>query len=275
MLARISTDYSQSQGYAISTAFNIFPLGFKHRWLTHHRDHFDRLVEDRLRRSLPIITTPHAKEHLADKKSEEEAFTAVYAIDTFQSMMVNINPNPTPSESRSIRPPALKVTAMPGKHVPPGFIEKVNDLMGAVPPVNGWILELGYHASGSQDADDETFTCGYRIYISSDTLLISSLRKIPELYTDAGKPIDLMLVHLGGTTIPGPNLPLVMVTMDADMGVQLMQLVRPDVTIPIHSDDYDVMTSGPGDFERAVREAGLEGKVVWLERGEEFRFRVG
>jgi len=43
-----------------------------------------------------------------------------------------------------------------------------------------------------------------------------------------------MLVHLGGTTIPSPSIPLLMVTMDAAMGVQLIKLIDPDVTVPIH-----------------------------------------
>jgi hypothetical protein len=187
-------------------------------------------------------------------------------------MLVDITKSPTPSEATSTRTPALKVTGMPGKHVPPGFLEKVNDALGAVPPTNGWIIELGYLPSA--DAGDEAFSCGYRIYISGDTLLIDDLKKIPEMYTDAGKPIDLMLVHLGGTTIPGPHMPLLMVTMDGNMGVQLMQLVRPDVTIPIHMDDYDVMKKGSDDFRRALEEAGLGEKVVWLDRGDQYKFKV-
>jgi len=72
------------------------------------------------------------------------------------------------------------------------------------------------------------------IYISGDTLLIDELSQIPERYTHAGKPIDLMLIHLGGTTIPGPSMPLLMVTMDAKQGVELVRLISPDLTIPIH-----------------------------------------
>jgi L-ascorbate metabolism protein UlaG (beta-lactamase superfamily) len=242
----------------------------------YHADHFDQVVEDRLRRSLPIVTTPHAKEHLSEKKGKDEAFTAVYALDTFEAMMLDIKTNPKPSEtvSNSSKVPAMKVTGMPGKHVPPGIIETVNDALGAVPPVNGWMLELGY--SSSPTDTEASFNSGYRIYISGDTLLIDDLKKIPELYTDAGKPIDLMLVHLGGTMIPGPNLPLLMVTMDGAMGVKLMQLVRPDITIPIHMDDYSVMKRGPDDFLKALKEAGKEweDKVVWLERGAEYKFAV-
>jgi hypothetical protein len=159
----------------------------------------------------------------------------------------------------------LKVTAMPGKHVPPGplnLLERANDLLGAVPPTNGWMLELGTeHAPNPTDAgvDGTGVKTGYRIYISGDTLLIDDLKAIPERYPD----VDLMLIHLGtfvllvvglreateqhvthvhacsgGTTIPGPHAPLLMVTMDAKMGVQLVHLIRPDVTVPIHYDDY-------------------------------------
>jgi L-ascorbate metabolism protein UlaG (beta-lactamase superfamily) len=70
------------------------------------------------------------------------------------------------------------------------------------------------------------------IYISGDTLFVDELKEIPERYKD--RNIDLMLIHLGGTTIPSPSIPLLMVTMDAKQGIQLMQLVQPDITIPIH-----------------------------------------
>jgi len=72
------------------------------------------------------------------------------------------------------------------------------------------------------------------IYISGDTLLIDELAEIPKRYTHANQPIDLMLIHLGGTTIPGPSLPLLMVTMDDKQGIELVRLINPDVTIPIH-----------------------------------------
>ena len=40
------------------------------------------------------------------------------------------------------------------------------------------------------------------------------------------------------------------------------------------SSDYDVFLSPLEDFKRAVEEAGLAGKVVYLERGDGYRFRV-
>ena len=62
--------------------------------------------------------------------------------------------------------------------------------------------------------------------------MVNELKQIPERYK--GQNIDLMLVHLGGTMIPSPSIPLLMVTMDAKQGIELVRLIRPDVTIPIH-----------------------------------------
>ncbi len=227
----------------------------------YHADHFDQKVEADLRRDLPIVTTPHAKQCLVAKKSpEEDKFTAVHDLDFWDTAFLPIS-NSSESE------PAIKVTGMPGKHVPPGPLSIANDILSAVPPTNGWMLELGYGPAAK-------FESGYRIYISGDTLLIDDLKAIPQYYSDAGKPIDLMLIHLGGTTIPGPKMPLLMVTMDAEQGVKLMQLVKPDVTIPIHYDDYDVFLSPLEDFRTKVREAGLESGVVYLDRGEGYTFEV-
>lgn len=82
-------------------------------------------------------------------------------------------------------------------------------------------------------------------------------QEIPKRYPD----IDLLLIHLGGTTIPGPHAPLLMVvssklchpdlqpplfilcfrkTMDGKQGIELVKLISPKLTIPIHFDDYDV-----------------------------------
>ena len=231
----------------------------------YHADHFDELVEASLRRDLPIITTPHATSHLSSK-GDGESFTNVHALDAWEDMFVNIDSQSATSDSS--KKPRLRVTGMPGKHVPDGMISTVNDLLGAVPPTNGWMLELGYFTG----ADD--FECSYRIYISGDTLFVKDLERIPEMYTHANKPIDLMLLHLGGTTIPSKQAPLIMVTMDAVQGVKLVQLVQPDLTVPIHYDDYDLFLSPLSDFKTEMSKAGLDDKVVYLDRGDEFAFQV-
>lgn len=246
----------------------------------YHEDHFDREVEARLSRDVPIITTPHAKRCLTTEKGDD-GFRAVHGLDAWEGVVMPVG-GPGAGEGRT---PAVRVTATPGKHVPPGPPARVNELLGAVPPTNGWLVELGHAAAattaaataaatttGASAGEGSSFETGYRIYISGDTLLVDELKEIPARLR--GNKIDLMLVHLGGTTIPGPKLPLLMVTMDAKQGVQLMRLVNPDVTVPIHYDDYDVFMSPLEDFKREVEAAGFGDRVVYLNRGDEYRFKV-
>jgi len=225
----------------------------------YHADHFDQLVEDTLRRDLPIITTPHAHECLTSKLAPEDRFTAVTPIDVWDSALINIL---APSASTK-SPKCIRITATPGKHVPPGpmhLLEMANELISAVPPTNGYIVELGEEKEG-------LVSVGYRIYISGDTLFVDELKEIPERYPN----IDLMLIHIGGTTLPGIKL---MVTMDAKQGIQLVQLIQPDVTIPIHYDDYDVFLSPLKDFLKEMSDAGLAEKLVTLDRGDRYSFKV-
>jgi L-ascorbate metabolism protein UlaG (beta-lactamase superfamily) len=157
----------------------------------YHEDHFDKVVEESLRRDLPIITTPHAKSCL-----EPKGFNQVTELEPFESVSVN----------------GIKITGTPGQHAPVGT-QTVNQILGAIPPTNGWLIEI-------QD---------FKIYITGDTLMVDELKEIPKF---AGK-VNIMLIHLGGTTIP-PEVPILMVTMDAKQGLELVDLINPDVTIPIH-----------------------------------------
>ncbi|KAI0862894.1 Metallo-hydrolase/oxidoreductase [Xylaria cubensis] len=249
----------------------------------YHEDHFDRFVEDKLNRDFDIITTPHAKGCLTSEAryagggNSGGPFRAVHDLDTFESIILHIDD----SKHGQLRSggygmvPVMKITAMPGKHVPPGALSVANDLLGAVPPTNGWLLEMGCSGGRMTKTDSQSIDAGYRIYISGDTLFVDELREIPNK-DGPGTEIDLMIVHLGGTTIPGPMMPLLMVTMDARQGVELMRLLNPDLTIPVHFDDYSVMLSPLSDFKDEVGRMG-EGwsdRVVYLERGEQFRFRV-
>ncbi|KAL0943590.1 uncharacterized protein CTRU02_201477 [Colletotrichum truncatum] len=235
----------------------------------YHEDHFDRLVEKSLNRKVPIITTPHAKTCLTSSDLKDEPFERVEGLDFFQNTTLVISDPSNQSQDKSA---AIKITAMPGKHVPPGPLAVANDFLGAVPPTNGWMLELGHVHPTSVPANNASLDTGYRIYISGDTLLVDDLKKIPEWLKN--ERIDLMLVHLGGTTIPGRSAPLLMVTMDAKQGIQLMKLLDPDVTIPIHYDDYDVFMSPLDDFKKEVDEQKQRDRVVYLDRGEHYRFKV-
>jgi len=288
----------------------------------YHEDHFDRLVEGRLNRDFNIVTTPHARSCLTNEarymggggvlkgigkgqgaKEDAGPFRAVHDLDHFESIVLHIDG----TDRGDGKTPVVKITGMPGKHVPPGPLAVANDLLGTVPPTNGWLLEMGW-ATGQGQAkattEPQLLETGYRTYISGDTLFVDELKQIPIYIRDQqlahqqrlssssssssstaakttdkggdGGRVDLMIVHLGGTTIPGPKMPLLMVTMDAKQGVELMRLMNPDLTIPVHFDDYDVMLSPLKDFKTEVDNMGPEWKnrVVYLDRGEQFRFKV-
>jgi L-ascorbate metabolism protein UlaG (beta-lactamase superfamily) len=101
------------------------------------------------------------------------------------------------------------------------------------------------------------------VYITGDTLLVDDLRQVPERHPD----LDLGLWHLGGTRIPGVFGLGVLVTMDAREGADLLELVRPRTTVPVHFDDYGVFTSPLSAFLAEVERRGLTG-VHPLERGQ-------
>ena len=138
----------------------------------------------------------------------------------------------------------LRITAMPARHGPPVVSRFLPDTMGSM---------LDFESPA------------LRLYISGDTLVHEDLRAIPRKYPG----IDVALLHLGGTRILG-----VLVTMDAEQGVEALRILDPRKAIPIHYDDYTVFRSPLEDFAAAVRAAGLEDHVVYLARGETFTFDV-
>jgi L-ascorbate metabolism protein UlaG (beta-lactamase superfamily) len=137
----------------------------------------------------------------------------------------------------------LRVTALPGMHAP-GLLGK------ALPPVMGSMVELG-------DAGGEVVR---RVYLTGDTLMFPGLQEIARRYPE----IPVAVVHLGGTRLPGGK----MVTMDGKQGTELVQLLRPGVVHPVHTDDYDVFTSPPEDFVTEMAANELAGHVRMLTRGE-------
>ncbi len=129
-----------------------------------HGDHWDHIASAKLRKDLPIATTPHAAEEL-----RRQGFTAPQPLQSWESLTL------TRGDAR------LSVTATPGRHGPPVVAR-------LLPPVMGSLLEW---STGD--------TVRYRLYISGDTLVFDDLKEIPNHYPD----IDLALLHLGGTRIMG------------------------------------------------------------------------
>ena len=163
-------------------------------------------------------------------------FTSAHALRTWETLAL---------EKGDAR---LRLTAMPGTHGP-------GPLGAALPPVMGSMLEF-------QTPQSET---RLRLYISGDTLIHERLREIPRRYPD----IDLALLHLGGTRVLG-----IMVTMDAEQGVEAMRIIDPRTAIPIHYNDYEVFESPLEDFKHAVTAAGLEERVHYLDHGDTYTFEV-
>ncbi|SCG79343.1 L-ascorbate metabolism protein UlaG, beta-lactamase superfamily [Micromonospora echinaurantiaca] len=145
--------------------------------------------------------------------------------------------------SRELRRPGeiLRLTSMPGQHGP-GVVDRL------MPDVMGTMIDL--ERDGSRQ---------FRLYVTGDTLNKPLLADIPERYPD----IDAMLIHLGGTRIAG-----VLLTMDARQGADLVELVRPKLTVPIHYDDYPVFRSPLGHFVMAARRRGFVQRVRTIVRGE-------
>src|SRR3954454_5201447 len=196
----------------------------------YHGDHFDQVAEERLDRDLPIITTPQAADVLSDI-----GFSATDGLETWESREIS-------GVDGSVR-----VTALPRRHAPGAL-----DI--ALPDVMGSCLEFWNDGPGGDGAD-----AALRMYISGDTLIYERIREIHERVPQ----IDLALVHLGGTRVMG-----VTVSMDAEQGVELLETLRPDMSVPIHFDDYEAFKSPLSDFHDRVREHGLDARVTYLERGQ-------
>jgi L-ascorbate metabolism protein UlaG (beta-lactamase superfamily) len=98
-----------------------------------------------------------------------------------------------------------------------------------------------------------------RVYVSGDTLTGDHVREIHERHPN----IDVGIVHLGGTRVLWQTL-----TIDAVMGVEWVRVVRPDVVIPVHYDDYRVFRSPLSDFVDELNRAGPSTRLLLPERGE-------
>jgi L-ascorbate metabolism protein UlaG (beta-lactamase superfamily) len=137
----------------------------------------------------------------------------------------------------------VSVTALPGRHAP-GIAQRL------LPPVMGSMLEY-------QDPGGRTVL---RMYISGDTLRVPELDEIP---VRCGA-FDVAVLHLGGTRLPGGLL----VTMDADQGIEVLQLIKAHTTVPIHNDDYGVFKSPLSLFRSEVNRRGLNHLVTYVAPGQ-------
>ncbi len=173
---------------------------------------------------------PIVTTHQSAGQLRELGFDAAVGLDTWDTMTLHKGGR------------TMTITACPGQHGP-GLVDF------ALPDVMGSVLEVGAGAAQR------------RIYISGDTLLIDDLAEIPRRYPR----LDVAVFHLGGTKVVG-----VLVTMDADQGVEAVRLMDAGTSIPVHYDDYDVFTSSLEDFLAAADRAGLRERIHPLGRGDTF-----
>ncbi|MEJ2885949.1 MBL fold metallo-hydrolase [Actinomycetospora aeridis] len=193
-----------------------------------HGDHWDRVARRGLDRSLPVITTPEAARTLQSR----QRFRRALGLRTWESHTLVRDDGAT-----------LRVTALPGRHAP-------RPVTRLLPPVMGSLLEFA-------DPSGEVLR---RIYLSGDTLPFEGIAQIREYVGE----VDRAVLHLGGTTLPGG----LVVTMDGQMGADVLETISPRRATPIHYDDYGVFRSPLSEFLGEVQRRGWDDRVDVVRRGE-------
>jgi L-ascorbate metabolism protein UlaG (beta-lactamase superfamily) len=192
-----------------------------------HGDHWDRVARRHLSRSLPIVTTPHASRRLQGL----HGFHRALGLRTWQEYTLKGGDS------------QVRVTAMPGRHAGNRLLRRM------LPPVMGSLLEFGPVRGPVR----------IRLYISGDTLLFDGLDEIGRRYPD----MDLAVLHLGGTVLPGG----ILLTMDGAQGAELASRLRPRAIMPVHYGDYTVMRSPLEAFVNEVQQRGLADRLVHCHHG--------
>jgi L-ascorbate metabolism protein UlaG (beta-lactamase superfamily) len=136
----------------------------------------------------------------------------------------------------------LTITAVPGQHGP-GPVDR-----WLMPPVIGSVLTLWRPPHPP-----------LRVYVTGDVVFRPQLAEVTRRFPD----LDAVVVHLGGTRILG-----MLLTMDGRQGADLVELLRPPVTVPVHYDDYPVFRSPLEDFLAEVHRRRPPGELRVVRRGD-------
>ena len=199
-----------------------------------HGDHWDRIATRNLPKETPVVTTPEAAKCLSDR-----GFTGT----------ADLRPWQTHEFTRGSD--TLRITSVPGVHGP-------GPLARLLPQVMGSVVEL---VRGGVSGPEVS----WRAFISGDTLFRPALGEVLERCG----PLDVLIPHLGGTRALGLT-----VTMDGRAGADLVELLKPPVTVPVHYDDYDRFASPLGDFVTEVARRQLPGELRPVQRGETISLRA-
>jgi len=138
--------------------------------------------------------------------------------------------------------PPIEVTATPCRHGPPLSRPLVGDVVG-------FALRWEGQEHGA-------------LWISGDTVLYDGVREVAERIE-----VGTALVHLGGVRFPatGP----IRYTLSAGEAVELLDLLRPQTTIPIHYEGWRHFRQGREALEAELAGAPAEvrDRVRWLPIG--------
>ena len=140
--------------------------------------------------------------------------------------------------------PVLDITATPARHGP-----------AMSRPIVGQVVGFAVRRSG----DDRVL-----VWVTGDTVLHRDLRHAAR----AMPSVDVLLVHVGGVQfgITGP----VRYTMTGRRAVELVDLVRPRVAVPVHYEGWSHFKDGRAPVEAALSKAdpATRGCVRWLVPGQ-------
>lgn len=137
--------------------------------------------------------------------------------------------------------PAIRITATPARHGPPGS----RPIVGAV---IGFILQWdGQH--------------GGALWISGDTVWFDGVAEVGARFD-----VGVAVVHFGGVRFPvsGP----LRYTMNAAEGVRVARDLGPATIVPIHFEGWKHFREGRDAIERGFADAGLSERLTWLVPGE-------
>lgn len=139
--------------------------------------------------------------------------------------------------------PDLEVTATPARHGPP-----------LTRPIVGQVVGFAIRRAGERQV---------LVWVTGDTVLYGALR-------DAARDldVDVLVVHVGGVRFPitGP----LRYTMTGRDAVQVVDLVRPRVAVPVHYEGWAHFKDGRAGIDRALASASDEtqARVQQLDLGK-------
>ena len=97
---------------------------------------------------------------------------------------------------------------------------------------------------------------GKTVYHAGDTSLFGDMELISEIY----RP-NVALIPIGGYY-----------TMGSQEAAKAVELIKPNVVIPMHYQTFPVLVSSAEEFRKAVKERMPEVMVVVLKPGESYKF---